>query len=147
METDDDKLGFGRSHPTDPQPSQPTKPTKLPCCTPTKLSRSFAPPSSHHAHWSNHPTCPEQLLSATQPKSTTSDIPKDDKSKLSEHQIAALMGYCGVRNPADLPPVWKKWEEGSSPMAWRSDLMELLKAAAKKLDITLERNLFFPTRP
>jgi hypothetical protein len=29
-------------------------------------------------------------------------------------------------------------------MAWRSDLMELLKAAAKKLDIPLERNLFFP---
>jgi hypothetical protein len=29
-------------------------------------------------------------------------------------------------------------------MAWRSDLMELLKEAAKQLDITLERNLFFP---
>jgi hypothetical protein len=54
------------------------------------------------------------------------------------------MGYYGIKNPSDIPSVWKTWEAESSPMAWRSDLMELLKEAAKQLDITLERNLFFP---
>ena len=54
------------------------------------------------------------------------------------------MGYYSIKNPSDIPAVWKTWEAGSSPMAWQSDLMELLKEAAKQLDITLERNLFFP---
>ena len=79
-----------------------------------------------------------------QGKSSTGDTLKEEKTKLSDHQIAALMGYCGVRNPGDIPAIWTKWEVGSTPMAWRSDLMEMLKEAAKKLDITLERNLFFP---
>jgi hypothetical protein len=76
-------------------------------------------------------------------KLDTSDVLKEDKKKLSDHQIAALMGYCGVKNLQDIPILWTKWEAGSSPMAWRRDLMELLKEAAKKLDITIKRNLFF----
>ena len=119
---------------------------------PTNLTTTV-PPNSHEALFLQALT---KLTGATtqlaksnsshenQVKLTSSDILKKDKSKLSEHQIAALMGYCGIKSPSDIPAVWKKWESGSSPMAWRSDLMELLKEAAKQLDITLERNLFFP---
>jgi hypothetical protein len=41
-------------------------------------------------------------------KLDTSDVLKDDKTKLSDHQIAALMCYCGVKNHQDIPIVWKK---------------------------------------
>ena len=61
-------------------------------------------------------------------KEAASEILKEDKSKYSEHMIAALCGYCKLDDPSSLPDIWHEFEKHSSPASWRVAMQEWVDA-------------------
>jgi len=68
---------------------------------------------------------------------------KEEKSKYSEHMIAALCGYCRVMDPSKIPDLWREFEKHTSPVSWRADIAVAMQEWADANKVVLERNLYY----
>lgn len=80
---------------------------------------------------------------AEQGREVANEIMKEEKSKFSDHLIAAICGFCKVTSPEDIPDLWREFDQHSAPAAWRADLLVAMEEWADVNKIVLERNLYF----